>query len=329
LRYLAGVAEQGRVSSELLTDLSGNLSHRLFSSVYGLFTGRHLPDEQQQIEWLTEARDRYVDEASIVSALGLPKRTLTTAVEHLSILFKGELLMAPRICFDRILPKDLNKVRPSSPIPGAQTRAAFEIAKLWDVGQTLRIRFTGGTAAQRAIVEQFAPQWAKHANLKFKFSNDQNAEIRISFVESDGAWSYIGKDCLDIPVTQPTMNLGWQDEGVVLHEFGHAIGLIHEHQNPVGGIQWNKPAVYADLGGPPNFWDTQTVDNNMFATYGKDQINGTSLDKLSIMLYEIPQSWTTNGFSSKANDTLSETDKKFAGNQCNYPFNGPRKQPCT
>jgi hypothetical protein len=61
----------------------------------------------------------------------------------------------------------------------------------------------------------------------------------------------------------------------VLHEFGHALGLIHEHQNPVGGIQWNKPAVYADLGGPPNFWGKATVDNNMFATYAKDQINGS------------------------------------------------------
>jgi hypothetical protein len=56
-------------------------------------------------------------------------------------------------------------------------------------------------------------------------------------------------------------------------------------------------------------------------------INGTSLDKLSIMLYEIPKSWTTNGFSSKANEKLSETDRKFAHNQCNYPFDRPRKQP--
>ena len=48
------------------------------------------------------------------------------------------------------------------------------------------------------------------------------------------------------------MNYGWltpesaQDEvrRVVLHEFGHALGLIHEHQNPKGGgIEWNRDAV--------------------------------------------------------------------------------------
>lgn len=123
-------------------------------------------------------------------------------------------------------------------------------------------------------------------------------------------------------------NLGWQDEGVVLHEFGHALGLMHEHQNPDGGIQWNKPAVYADLKGSPNFWDEATIDHDMFDTYAKDQINGTSLDKKSIMLYAIPMSWTTNGFGSQPNEKLSETDKNFAHNQCNYPFDGPRKQPC-
>jgi hypothetical protein len=38
----------------------------------------------------------------------------------------------------------------------------------------------------------------------------------------------------------------------VIHEFGHALGLIHEHQNPSGGIQWNKPVVCRYYEGPPN-----------------------------------------------------------------------------
>ena len=230
-----------------------------------------------------------------------------------------------KICFDRLLPKDLNKVRPTAPIPGTRMRAAFEWAKLWDLGSKLRVSFLGGTPDQQAVVKKFAPQWAEHANLKLAFENAANAEIRITFNPTDGSWSYIGTDCKNIPSGQPTMNLGWQDEGVVLHEFGHAIGLIHEHQNPKGGIHWNKPAVYQDLGGPPNYWDTATVDHNLFETYDQNQINGTSLDKESIMLYAIPASWTTDGFNSKPNDVLSKTDKEFAHDPRNYPFKGARQ----
>lgn len=150
------------------------------------------------------------------------------------------------------------------------------------------VRFVGGDSGKHNIVKQFAPKWSNYANLKLDFNNASDAEIRISFDDSDGAWSYIGTDCKNIPLDQTTMNLGWQDEGVVLHEFGHAIGLIHEHQNSLGGIQWNKPNVIRDLSCPPNNWDPATIEHNMFKTYDREQINGTSLDKKSIMLYAIP-----------------------------------------
>ncbi len=40
------------------------------------------------------------------------------------------------------------------------------------------------------------------------------------------------------------MNLGFVDRSTVLHEFGHSLGLIHEHQSPFkGGFEWNKDEV--------------------------------------------------------------------------------------
>jgi astacin (peptidase family M12A)/pre-peptidase len=231
----------------------------------------------------------------------------------------------PKVCFDRYLPP--NPYQPAPDLSDAQkmasrseaVRAAIVIAKRWVNNSTLRVRFLGGTASQQKIVKDFAPKWSDHGNIKLDFNNAPNAEIRISFDSSDGAWSYIGKDCLGIPMNQATMNLGWQDEGVVLHEFGHTLGLIHEHQNPLGGIQWNRDNVIRDLSGSPNFWDLDTIEHNMFEKYDQNLINGTALDKLSIMLYAIPKTWTTDGFFSEPNEVLSATDKSFIGSVKGYP----------
>ncbi|MBC7745158.1 MAG: peptidase [Flavobacterium sp.] len=233
-----------------------------------------------------------------------------------------------KICYDRILPKDLQRPLPgiildlakgSHPGMEFRTRLAFVTKKKWVNGTLLRVKFVGGTADQHDIVKKYAIEWSTYGNIKFDFGNSLDSEIRIAF-ENDGAWSYIGTDCLSIPRNTHTMNFGWLDQGVVLHEFGHALGMIHEHQNPLGGIQWNKPEVYEDLGGSPNFWDKATIDNNMFKTYDKNQINGTNLDQKSIMLYSIPGSWTTDGFSSQENKELSVSDKAFMGDVSNYPF---------
>ena len=72
---------------------------------------------------------------------------------------------------------------------------------------------------------------------------------------------------LSVPNNQPTMNLGFNQPGTYLHEWGHAFGGIHEHANPKGGIQWNREQVYKDLGGPPNYWSREQVERNMFAKY--------------------------------------------------------------
>jgi len=222
--------------------------------------------------------------------------------------------LTDKVCFDRVPPLDLRR-----PLAGrmvilgnGRTRAAFQIAKLWPNETTIRIRFIGGTAAQQALVKQHAVQWVAHANLKFVFGTASNSQVRVAF-NDDGAWSYIGTDALGIPADQPTMNFGWLDEGVILHEFGHMLGMIHEHQNPQDNpIQWNKPVVNAALSGPPNFWDQQTIDHNMYAKYDVSQINGSDLDPTSVMLYSFPASWTLSGFHTDPNESLSAVDKAFA-----------------
>ena len=115
------------------------------------------------------------------------------------------------------------------------------------------------------------------------------------------------------------MNLGWQDEGVVLHEFGHAIGLVHEHQNPAGGIEWNEDVVIRDLSGPPNNWTVEQIRHNVLNKYSVDQIRGTEFDRDSIMLYFFPDAWVKNGQGTKENNDLSSQDTAFIASREAYP----------
>jgi hypothetical protein len=115
------------------------------------------------------------------------------------------------------------------------------------------------------------------------------------------------------------MNLGFLDGGTAAHEFGHAIGLAHEHQNPDGGIEWNEEVVIRDLSGPPNNWTEKQIRHNVLEKYAADQIRETKFDPDSIMLYFFPGTWVKSGIGTKANDVLSELDNAFITSEKAYP----------
>ena len=100
----------------------------------------------------------------------------------------------PRVCFDRVLPQEImrhhNVIQPAR----GPVRAISPVGKLWMSGSTLRVRFLGGAASQQTIARQQAAWWTQYANLKLDFNDAPDAEIRVSFDPTDGAWSYLGTD---------------------------------------------------------------------------------------------------------------------------------------
>ena len=214
-----------------------------------------------------------------------------------------------RVCIDRTIPDS------------RQTELALDRGKLWPKGKKLRVRFLEGSASMQARVRKYAEAWHPFSSVQFEFVNSGPAEVRVGFVMDGSSWSAVGTDALNVdwfPANGPTMNYGWLTEDtedeeysrVATHEFGHALGCIHEHQNPSTDIPWNREAVYRYYAA--RGWSKATVDHNVFAKFSKDQTQFSQFDPKSIMLYAIPAELLTD--PSKAvgwNRTLSDTDKAF------------------
>ena len=162
----------------------------------------------------------------------------------------------------------------------------------------------------------------KYANVEFvPVERAGDAIIRI-MPSSNRNSSVIGRHALTIPTDSPTM---WLQKNVkpetVLHEFGHAIGFVHEHQNPRSRISWDHDAVYEYFGAPPNNWSRATIDRTLLQ---KSEVYPCirDFDPKSIMMYQIPSRFTTDGTEYSTSTTLSESDKLCVSEM--YPFPSER-----
>lgn len=247
---------------------------------------------------------------------------------------------AIRICHERIIPDSMDPERlvrralrtqlieqaggtrdPEAIATG--TRMAVVKSKKWAPGSTLRCRFLDGSAKMRKSVTSVVSEWEKHANIHFKFVSSGSAEIRISFYADAGSWSAVGRDALNaqyFPTHQPTMNFGWVREGaakdviqsVVLHEFGHALGCIHEHQAPTFDRVWDEKKVLEYFQGAPNYWDTSAIRDNVLSKYPTNGVIASKFDPKSIMLYMFDGKLFADGKGgTNENASLSKTDRKM------------------
>lgn len=289
------------------------------------------------------ARDGKPERVSTVAVAREPGGNETAAPDRSATGDPGGMplqaaLRAPRICFERIIPDDIDPERhvrralrgqmmstgsrTLNPEAVAQrTRMAVVISKKWAPGMTLRCRFLGGTPLMRSKVKRHCKVWEAYAAVKFSFIDDGPAEIRIAFNDNDGSWSAVGRDALNsryFPTHGPTMNFGWvtddsdeaSDRAVILHEFGHALGCLHEHQSPTFSRNWNRTAVLAYFQGPPNYWTQSEIESNVLDKYSSTGVRATVYDKASIMLYSFSADlFTDGGGATNENTVLSPKDE--------------------
>jgi len=143
----------------------------------------------------------------------------------------------------------------------------------------------------------------------------------------------------------------WTPGGTVIHEFGHALGMLHEHENDLNGALSLVPNsinsqgtlnvqevedYYTQLMGNSTEGVQDAVTNVLTFYSNPSKYEGSTYDPYSIMLYYLPNSWI-NGCASytgsdqicqynptQANFTLSVVDKEWL--QKMYPQSLPLQE---
>lgn len=170
-------------------------------------------------------------------------------------------------------------------------------------------------AVKKVIRERIEPL----VNIKFEFLDEKEnfdilnknvGVVRVGFEKDRGSWSLVGLDHF-FNTDEVTLNLGWVDIATIIHELGHVIGLVHEHQGPFGKpIDWDEPIVYR-WARETYGWDEKTTYDNIIYKYNKDSINGTAFDHNSIMLYFFPPELTKNKQGTSQNLRMSKIDINY------------------
>lgn len=206
---------------------------------------------------------------------------------------------------------------------------AMPLAKAWEQRKVLNVVFLANcknysvtgkelsagkgevTDTFKNAVKRYTKIREQHCNIRLKFDQEANGDIRVGFGQGEGNYSMVGTDAKQRKPDQRTMNLGFPvrtEEGMrraTLHEFGHALGCSHEHQSPKSPIKWKDEVVvaaYKSRGKPRS----TAVHNVLRMNTGKDKnFLSSPFDEDSIMLYTYPSSWMSNPDCYKTNTILN------------------------
>lgn len=207
---------------------------------------------------------------------------------------------------------------------GRKKRSVGSHTKYWATGRTLEIAIARFSDDLFNTVKNAICQWAPYVNLNLKFVDlddddllyEGDIRIETSPLYNTEARSLIGTDALTAHSQQATMWLGVNMnepnyEAVVIHEFGHALGFLHEHQHPDATIPWDREKVYKALERNHGM-SRATVDAIVFPLTRDNNSTYSPYDRYSVMHYLIPNEATLGDWEQPTNLHLSESDIAFA-----------------
>ena len=194
-------------------------------------------------------------------------------------------------------------------------------SKTWVPGTTITVKFLNNDRDMEPAIQDAATEWARHAYINFQFvaGDAATADIRIQTATDGDSHSLLGTDCLQVRDQRmhtmkiaPFRPCNFDDVyATALHEFGHALGFVHEHQSPAAQMFWDEAKIIRAYSTIPG-WNEAKIRHNIIRTFPQQDISNSTYDSDSIMHYPFPREFTLNNRAFRHNTTLSVKDIAFA-----------------
>jgi hypothetical protein len=166
-------------------------------------------------------------------------------------------------------------------------------------GDRFTIEIHGPPKFKRDVKHVLETKVFPHVNLKFEFV-EQDGNCVIDNKWAGGGVAFNGGE------RNPTVKLSNSSQFLIIHEFAHALGMLHEMQNPNVDLQWIIPALEMKYSS-----GNINIYSQIINPVNTKQIKALPFDQNSVMIYPLPANTNVQNVQMKPADEFTDYDKKW------------------
>jgi hypothetical protein len=183
-------------------------------------------------------------------------------------------------------------------------------------GSELKIQITGTEKFKSDIKNVLMTAAQPFINLKFTFV-DSGGNVTFDNNYTGGGVTR----CLGCQ--SPSISVSSAQVGLVIHEFGHALGMHHEMKNPNIKLTWIESVLLQMYG------NAEFVKSQITTPVNASSVNATAFDKDSVMIYPLPAKTNKEGIAMGGINKYTDLDRQWLAMTYGQPQQPPPGTPGT